>query len=131
MRKGFIISVLMLLLAAIPADAFFFGRHHVYARHHVFTGPVFQTPVIHSVGNAGVVLGRPSDNTSPIYVDSSVKAKIANAKSNLADANSILQKLLEKNKITSASDGAATTGSATTGSATIDNPFFFDSPPPR
>jgi hypothetical protein len=124
MRKGIAISVLTLFLAAVPADAFFFKRHHAFATPVTpFATPVIQS-VIHSIANVGVVPGGPSENTSPIYVDPSVKTKIANARSNLADANSILQNLLEKNKITSG------TGKTASGSATIDNPITVDSPPP-
>jgi hypothetical protein len=112
----------MLFLAAFPADAHFLKRHHIFA------SPVIQSPLVQSLANVGVsqiVPARPSDNTSTIYVDASVKTKITSAKSNLTDANAILQKLLEKNKITPSTGGAAPKGPFTD-----DDPKLLDSPPP-
>jgi hypothetical protein len=121
MRNGVFISVLMLFVVAFPADA------HFLKRHHVFGSPVIQSPVVQRLANFGVsqlVPVNSSDNTSTILVDASVKTKIASARSNLTDANAILQKLLEKNKITPSTGGAAPQGPGT-----VDDPILLDSPP--
>src|SRR5690349_13870556 len=102
MKKFLFAAPCLLLLFAMPAEARIF--HHRGFLHHGF-----QSPLVHQLVNYGASQLMPilqdaansqRDNTDTrIFLDSSVKSNLDKTKSNLKDANDIIQDLLIKNKL--------------------------------
>src|SRR5215831_352865 len=126
MKKSLLAATCLLLLSAMPADAF--HGHWPILRHHAYRGPlvtsaaqilgVAGTPQALASPQAGTPqAASPQANPQAIYVDSSVKRNIDATRQNLSGAGTILQELLDRNKLRPASPPAGGTGEGT-----IDNP---------
>jgi hypothetical protein len=105
MKKAAFISFVIVFLSAIPAEAQFKKRPFI---HQVLTSPAVREVFHFGVSQFLPQLPIPTLDRSNILVDASVQRNITAAKSNLNDADAIIQKLLEKNKVTTATGTGAT-----------------------
>ncbi len=108
MKKAIFVSFALLFLAAAPANAQLFQRRPVVqqfvmnpAVQQLVGGVIHQFLPSFPAGGLDLGGGSSASKTTKITVDSSVTKNLSATKSNLNDANVIMQKLLKKNGLTS------------------------------